>query len=175
MKPILTTLLLLLTLIAGAQTSTLQDLSFLQGSWKGTGTGFGNSTSKITATYNFIMKNRYIEVKHESVFKPTAEKPQGDHHIDRGYISFDKARNIIIYRQFNSEGYINQYILNETLSTADVFVFETEHIENFVPGGKARLTIKRINATSIETVFDVSFPNKEYTCFGTNKLTLIEN
>jgi len=45
-------------------------------------------------------------------------------------------------------------------------VFETEMIENFVPGGKARWTIRKISESQIETTFDVSFPDKEFTCFG---------
>jgi len=51
-----------------------------------------------------------------------------------------------------------------------MLVFETEEIENFVAGGKARWTIKKIADNKIETIFDVSFPNSEYTCFGTNNL-----
>ncbi len=39
-----------------------------------------------------------------------------------------------------------------------------------MPGGKARWTIKLITDQEIETTFDVSFPNKEYTCLGVNKL-----
>ena len=65
---------------------------------------------------------------------------------------------------------MNQYVLNDSLSTNDVYIFETENIENFVEGGKSRWTIKKINENKIETIFDVSFPGKEYSCFGTNKL-----
>jgi len=39
-----------------------------------------------------------------------------------------------------------------------------------MPGGKARLTISKINDHEIQTVFDVSFPGKDYACFGTNTL-----
>ena len=129
-----------------------------------------NDTSIITASYNFVMNRKYIEVKHESHFKPTEKKPKGDHHINNGFMSFDKIRNKIIYRQFNNEGFINQYILNDTLSNESILIFETETIENFMSGGKARFTIKKISKTELETIFDVSFPNKEYSCFGTNKL-----
>lgn len=96
--------------------------------------------------------------------------PKGEHHIDKGFISFDKSRNTIVFRQFNNEGYINQYILNNELSNDSTLVFETEIIENFIPGGKARWTIKKVSQNEIETTFDVSFPNKEYTCFGVNAL-----
>ena len=153
-----------------AQQNSLDKLHHIIGDWSGTGTGFGNDTSIITASYNFVMTNKYIEVKHESYFKPTEKNPKGDHHIDNGFISFDKIRNKIIYRQFNNEGFINQYILNDSLSNENTLIFETEIIENFMPGGKARFTINIISETELETIFDVSFPNKDYSCFGTNKL-----
>jgi hypothetical protein len=60
--------------------------------------------------------------------------------------------------------------LNHTLSNDSILVFETESIENFVPSGKARWTIKIVSENQIETTFDVSFPGKEYTCFGVNVL-----
>jgi hypothetical protein len=170
MKKILTILLLTSSLLISAQENYLEKLQFIIGDWNGTGVGFGNSTSTITASYKFIMNKKYIEAKHESIFKLTDKNKKGDHHIDNGFISFDTSRKKIVYRQFNNEGYVNQYILNEELSTSTSLIFETEIIENFVSGGKARLTINKISETEIETIFDVSFPNKGYSCFGTNKL-----
>ena len=113
---------------------------------------------------------KYIEVKNESKFDPTDNNPEGEHHVDNGFISYDKSRESIIFRQFNNEGYINQYVLIDSLSNDASLVFETENIENFVPGGKARWTINKLSEHKIKTIFDVSFPNKEYSCFGTNTL-----
>jgi hypothetical protein len=171
-KIIVLSLILLNIFFLSAQENNLERFKILVGDWEGTGTGFGNSTSTITASYKFVMNKKYMEVTHESNFKPTEEKPNGDHHIDHGFISVDKIRKKIIYRQFNNEGYVNQYLLNEELSSENELIFETEIIENFPPGGKARLTIKKISEKEIETIFDVSFPNKEYACFGINKLVL---
>ena len=170
MKKIITILLLTVVFQINAQNNSLEKLQFIIGNWSGTGAGFGSDTSIITASYNFVMNKKYIEVKHDSKFKPTEKNPKGDHHIDNGFISFDTLRKKIIYRQFNNEGFVNQYILNQELSNESELIFETENIENFIPGGKARFTIKKISETELETIFDVSFPNKEYSCFGTNKL-----
>ncbi len=152
------------------QNKNFERLEFLFGKWIGTGTGFGNDTSKIESEFKIIMNGKYIEVWNDSKFKPTDKKPEGEHHIDKGIISFDENRKVIVYRQFNSEGYINQYILNDSLSSDTVLVFETESIESFVPGGKARWTIKKLADNKIETIFDVSFPGNKYACFGTNIL-----
>lgn len=152
------------------QTNPLDRISFIKGDWIGTGSGFGNNKSKIESSFQLVMDGKYIEVKNESRFEPTEKNPEGEHHIDNGFMSFDHKRKLIVFRQFNIEGYINQYILNDSLSTDSILVFETESIENFAPGGKARWTIKKVSENEIETIFDVSFPNKEYTCFGTNVL-----
>ena len=153
------------------QNNVFEQFDYLLGNWAGTGSGFGNETSKIESEFKSIMKGKYIEVMNDSKFKPTEKKPEGEHHIDKGIISFDKVRKLIVFRQFHIEGYVNQYTLNDSLSSDTVLVFETETIENFMPGGKAKWTIKKIAENQIETIFEVSFPGKEYTCYGRNKLT----
>ena len=152
------------------QSNPFDRINFILGEWSGSGSGFGNEKSKIESSFKLIMDDKYIEVINESRFEPTDKKPEGEHHIDKGFISYDKIRKSIVFRQFNNEGYINQYLLNDSLSNDSLIVFETEIIENFVPGGNARWTIKKINESLIETTFDVSFPNSEYTCFGINIL-----
>ncbi len=152
-----------------AQTKQFEKIDFILGDWTGSGSGFGNNNSKIASSFHLVMDGQYIEIKNESKFEPTEKNPNGEHHIDKGFISFDKSRNSIVFRQFNNEGYFNKYILNDSISDESTLVFETEYIENFVPNGKAKWTIKKINENEIETIFDVSF-GKDYTCFGTNKL-----
>ena len=62
------------------------------------------------------MDGKYIEVMNDSKFAPTEKKPNGEHHVDKGFISFDKQRNLIVFRQFHVEGFVNQYTLNDSLS-----------------------------------------------------------
>ncbi|QGY45387.1 hypothetical protein GM418_17415 [Maribellus comscasis] len=152
------------------QENPLQKFSFLIGNWEGTGSGFSASKSVIHSEFKWVLNNNFIEVKNHSEFEPTSNGSNGEIHDDRGMISFDKERNVYVFRQFHNEGYYNRYILNDSLSTKESFVFETEFIENFVPGGRARFTINVKNDFEIETVFDVGFPGKEMACFGTNQL-----
>ncbi|OFX89204.1 MAG: hypothetical protein A2W99_01575 [Bacteroidetes bacterium GWF2_33_16] len=144
--------------------------NFIIGYWNGSGTGFGNSKSEIVASYNFVLDGKYIEVNHHSEFTPTPKKPEGEIHDDWGIISFDKHNGKYIYRQFNNEGYYNQYVLNDSLSNDNLLIFETELMENFVIGSKAKFTIKRINEMEMETIFELYFPGKEYATYGKNKL-----
>ncbi len=161
---------LIIAMLLFGQGNPLERINFIIGNWSGTGSGFGNEASVIESKFQYIMDKKYIEVINDSKFEPTDKKPEGEHHIDKGFISFDMIRKAIVFRQFNNEGYVNQYVLNDSLSTETILIFETENIENFMPGGKARWTIKRISDDQIETVFDVYFPGKDYTCFGINKL-----
>lgn len=150
-----------------------QPFEQLIGKWKGSGNGFSNNTSTIESSFQFTLNQQYIEVKNQAVFQPTEKYPQGEVHQDWGLISFDKQRKIFIFRQFHIEGFVNQYILNQEVSTPNKLVFETEVIENFVPGGKARWTIVINNENAIETIFDLQMPGKEFVCYGTNKLERI--
>ncbi len=170
--------LLILFLLANTsifpQSDVFSKLDFVIGSWVGEGTGFGNSKSKIESSFKLAMNGKYVEVINDSKFELTEKKPKGENHIDKGFISYDKSRNKIIYRQFNIEGFVNQYTLVDSLSNGSRLLFETETIENFPPGGIAKLTINKIDENNIETIFDVAMPEKGYACFGTNKLKRVE-
>lgn len=153
-----------------AQNNPLEKFGFLIGKWEGTGSGFSSSTSVIHSEFNWMWNKQFIEIKNHSEFKPTTENPEGEIHDDWGVVSYDKSRNTYVFRQFHGEGFVNQYILNDSLSTDKSFIFESEIIENFVPGGTARFTINIKKDTQIETLFDVGFPGKEMACFGNNQL-----
>jgi len=161
--------MLLVSAFANGQTDPFEKLNVLIGDWTGSGSGFGNDRSKIESGFQYVMDAKYIEVLNDSKFEPTTDNPQGEHHVDKGFISFDQERNLILYRQFNIEGYVNQYVLNLSESNDSTLVFETEEIEN-LSGGRARWTILIISDTKIETVFDVSFGGDEFTCLGINEL-----
>lgn len=168
-------IVILIALIVYNYTTYAQDkwsvFENLIGNWQGTGEGFSGSSSTIHSSFQFTLNNNFIEVKNESVFKPTEKKPKGEVHQDWGLISYDKQRKVFVFRQFHIEGFVNQYVLNPEQSTAENLVFESEVIENFIPGGKARWTILIKSEGEIKTIFDLQMPGKEFVCYGTNKLT----
>ena len=169
-KLIISLLLIMISVITLAQNDPFNRISFILGEWSGTGLGFGNEKSRIESSFSLVMDGTYIEVRNESQFEPAASNSEGEHHMDKGFISYDQTRDRIVFRQFNIEGYINTYLLVDSLSNENKLIFYTESIENFVPGGSARWTINKIDDNQIETIFDVSFPDQGYTCFGTNLL-----
>jgi len=169
-KLIIACMLVLVSALLSAQSDPFERISFILGDWEGTGVGFGNEKSKIESNFHPVMNGSYIKVRNESNFEPTEDNPEGEQHIDEGFISFDKERGVLVFRQFNIEGYINTYVLIDSLSNQNKLIFHTETIENFVPGGSARWTINKIDDRHIETIFDVAFPDRGYSCFGTNQL-----
>ncbi|WP_346858726.1 hypothetical protein [uncultured Draconibacterium sp.] len=163
-------ILVLLVHVVFAQENPLSRFENLIGKWQGTGEGFSSSASTIEADYSWILNKQFIQLKHRSEFKPTAKNPKGEIHEDLGIISFDSERKVIVFRQYHGEGFFNEYLLNDSISNESSLIFETERIENFVPGGKARFTINIKSDSEIETLFDVGFPGKEMACFGKNSL-----
>ena len=164
-------IIILLFLVASVHAQNpLERFENLIGSWEGKGTGFGNSKSEISAEYSWLMNKQFIELKHHSEFEPTEQNSEGEIHDDFGIVSYDKARKVVVFRQYHNEGFFNEYILNDSISTSTKLVFETERIENFVPGGRAQFTINILGDKEIQTVFDVGFPGREMACFGTNNL-----
>lgn len=158
-----------------SQNTNFKNLDVLIGSWEGNGSGFSGGTSTITSFFKYALDQKYIYTENKSSFPPSEENVKGDEHQDWGMISYDKGKKAHIYRQFHNEGYVIQYILNDSLSSENTFVFESFSIDNFVPSGKARFTILVKNENKIETIFDISFPGKEFACFGKNTLVRKEN
>jgi hypothetical protein len=172
MKKILV-LLILFPVLIFSQGNKFKKFDYLIGKWKGLGTGNANERSTIKSEFNFVMGDKFIEVINDSKFEPTTKNPEGKHHVDKGFISYDATRNLFVFRQFHIEGFVIQYILVDSLSSNSKLVFESEEIENFIPGGKARWSIKMITSNAIETTFDVSMLKKGYKSFGENKLIRI--
>lgn len=161
--------------MAFSQNDVFYNMEFMLGEWYGTGIGPAGEGSSIQGMYNLVMDGMYIQTRNESTFEPTSEKTKGAYHLDKGFISYDHERNKYVYRQFNTEGNVNQFILTSPLSDENELVFETEKMENFERGGKARFTIKKISENEIETIYEVSTPEKEeFVRYGTYHLKRVK-
>src|SRR6187549_3750024 len=106
-------LLLVIPLVAEAQLTKSDSLWLplrpLIGKWSGTGEApEGKGTYE--RSYQFVLNNKFIEVRNKSVYAPSKEKPAGYSHEDYGLISYDRARKAFVLRQFHSEGFVNEYV-----------------------------------------------------------------
>jgi hypothetical protein len=144
-------------------------LRSLIGKWAGTGQapeGKGN----YERTYQFVLNNKFIEVRSKSVYAPSQEKPKGYVHEDVGMISYDKSRKTFILRQFHGEGFVNEYVLESVSADGKTIVFVTESIENIPKGWRARETY-RISDQAFTENFDLAEPGKDFTPYTNASFT----
>jgi THAP4-like, heme-binding beta-barrel domain len=137
----------------------------LIGTWKGAGEGI-DGKGNYERSYQFVLDKKYIEVKNKSTYPPTTDKPKGYVHEDIGYISYDKIRKRFIFRQFHSEGFINQYVLESTSGDGKTIVFISESIENIPAGWRAKETYKVTNGGEFSEVFELAEPGKDFTNYS---------
>ena len=113
------------------------------------------------------MDGKFLQSKNESRFAPQEKNPKGQVHEDFGVFSYDQARACYVYRQFHSEGFVNQYICKKVLDDGKTFIFVSEQLENLPPQFKARLTYKVLNPNEFQMTFDLATPGADYECYST--------
>lgn len=145
----------------------LRDIAPFVGTWKGTSEGQpGRGT--VERTYERALGNRFVRVRNRNVYPPQEKNPKGETHEDEGFFSFDRARKLIVLRQFHVEGFVNQYVQQATPSNPLIFV--TESIENISPGWRARETYTFSGADEFEEVFELSAPGKPFELYSRARL-----
>jgi hypothetical protein len=145
-----------------------RSVEFLIGHWQGTTEGQpGNGT--VVREYSRVLNSRFIRVRNHSTYPPQPANPKGEVHEDEGFISFDRARQKLILRQFHVEGFVNQYVEDDG-STAQKLVFTSEQIENIPTGFRARETYVVIGADEFEEVFELAEPGKQFEVYSRARL-----
>lgn len=135
-------------------------LRFFVGTWRGKQAGEpGHGTSQ--RTYEFVLKNRFLQVKNTSTYPPQPKNPRGEVHHDMGMIGYDKARKKFVFRQFHVEGFVNTYVEEES-GDPQKLVFASEAIENIAPGWRARENYTIVNENEFIERFELAEPGKEF-------------
>jgi hypothetical protein len=138
------------------------------GRWQGTTEG-QPGTGTVEREYSPILNSRYVHLRNRSVYPPQERNPKGEHHEDIAIFSVDRARQRLVLRQFHVEGFVNQYVQDES-STAATVVFVTESIENIPSGWRARETYRLIGPDEFEEVFELSPPGKPFELYSRARL-----
>lgn len=141
---------------------------FLLGSWRGRETGKAGE-GRGERTYRLVLDDRYLFSENRSVFEPQEANPEGEVHEDRGYLSYDAAREAFVLRSFHSEGFVNQYVLEERDPAGETFVFVAEEMENVPEGWRARLTLRRRGENAFQETFELAAPDSDYEVFLENE------
>jgi len=140
---------------------------FFIGNWQGVETGVSGDGIGFR-TYSYELGENYIFQKNQSTFPKTDEKPKGEVHRDFGVFSYNSTKNELIYRSFNIENFTNIFVLNDSLSTENKFVFITREIENNPGNWEARVTIEKISDTEFKEFFDIAMDGENFTPFLQN-------
>jgi len=144
-------------------------LNYFIGSWQGTGEGKAG-TSHVERKYEFILNSKFVFVQSKSIYDPQEKNPKGEVHEEWGFISYDRARESLIFRQFHIEGFVNHYVLTELAEEDQIIRFVTEGIENIPPGWIAKETYQILSPEEFMEVFELAGPEKEFEVYSTNRL-----
>jgi hypothetical protein len=161
---------LLLVATASATRSAAQTpdafarISVLIGRWQGAQEGKpGIGTA--TREYSRALGDRFIRVVNRSEYPAQDKNAKGEVHHDEGFISFDRARKLLVLRQFHGEGFVNQYV-EDAGSTPTRISFTSESIENIPAGWRARETYTFFGADEFEEIFELAEPGKPFTLYS---------
>jgi hypothetical protein len=143
--------------------------AFFVGSWEGTGTG-QPGTSQVERTYQFVLNDKFLQVKSTSTYPPQDRNTQGEVHEDWGFISYDTVRKLFVFRQFHIEGFVNQYVLDYLAPDGQTIAFVTESIENIPIGWRAKETYTILNPNEFAERFELAAPGKDFEMYSENHL-----
>ncbi len=173
MKAVVFTLLMAISVTVSAQTSKQDSLwapfKFFVGEWHGEAEGqSGKGTYE--RSYQFTLKNRFIEIKNTATYPPQEANKKGEVHEDRGFISYDQMRKTFVLRQFHVEGFVNQYKLESISDDGKTITFVTEGIENIPDGFRAKEVYQLTSDNEFTETFSIAEPGKDFEVYSTVKL-----
>ncbi len=149
----------------------LSSLRVLEGTWQGDGEGFGQK-SKVTHEWKRVLGGKFLRLKTRSVTQGKDGKESV--HEDVGYVSFSRDENVLRFRQFLSEGFVNSYRIVGVAKHARGFNFEPESTEGY-PKMAARLTLRfDRDGSGYEMVLELGSKGKELKPCQHMKLTKVK-
>ena len=106
--------------------------------------------------------NFFIGVQNKSIYNPQDKNPNGEIYEDWGLISYDRARETYVFRQFHIEGFVNQDLLDKIAEDSQTISFVTEEIENISPGWQAKESYRMLGPDEFIEVFELAPPDKGF-------------
>src|SRR5262245_37962960 len=81
-----------------------QSIRFLVGDWEGDSDGEpGKGTVK--RSYRFVLKDKFLFEQNVSTYPAQPKNPKGEVHQHQSFLSYDRARRTLVFRQFHQEGF----------------------------------------------------------------------
>jgi hypothetical protein len=139
-------------------------IQFLVGEWQGESEGQpGKGTVK--RTYDFVLGDKFLHERNVSSYPPQPKNEKGEIHHHWSFFSHDRARGVLVLRQFHQEGFVNQYVMAPASTTGSV-VFESEALENVPAGWKARETYQAVSADEFTETFELASGTASYEVYS---------
>jgi hypothetical protein len=118
-----------------------------------------------------VLNERYLKIAGTADYK---NDKGGEHHEDFGFVSFNRGRSAFVFRQFHSEGFVNQYTLTSDPKADGKLVLTSESCENAPPGWRARETYK-VSGDTLEHTFELAAPGKPFERYAAATLKRRQN
>ena len=87
--------------------------------------------------------------------------------------SFDRARKLILFRQFHVEGFVTTYV-QDLDAKPGTLSFTTESIENIPPGWRARETYVFHGPDDLEEIFELAEAGKPFAVYSRTRLKRVK-
>ncbi|HRB12491.1 MAG TPA: hypothetical protein PKU70_05735 [Vicinamibacteria bacterium] len=129
-------------------------IRFMVGEWEGESEGEpGKGTVK--RTYRFVLSDKFLHEENVSTYPPQPKNEKGEVHHHQSFFSYDRARRVLVLRQFHQEGFVNQFVMAPA-GVEGSLVFESEALENVPKGWKARETYQVISNDEFVETFEIA-------------------
>lgn len=144
----------------------------LAGDWTGKCEGEpGSGTAQ--RSYRFVLEGRYLQERNVSTYLARQAGKPGEVHEHMSMLSYDKLRKRLVLRQFHPEGFVNQYVLDESASGPRRLVFVSEAFENLDPRWKARETYELSAPDRFTETFEIAPPGKDFSVYSRTEFTRV--
>ena len=139
-------------------------IRFMVGEWTGESEGQpGKGTVK--RAYRFVLGNKFLHEQNVSTYPPQPKNEKGEVHEHWSFFSHDRARHLLVLRQFHQEGFVNQFALKAENLPGKV-VFESEALENVPSGWKARETYEVVSPDEFVETFELASGSGAYEVYS---------
>ena len=140
-----------------AQSDPWAAVRLFEGQWEGPTSGKPGK-GYTSREYRFELNGKFLAQRDRSVYQSGA-KPLV--HEDFGYFSYDTNLKKVVWRQFHSEGMVNEYLLDSIGPDGNSLEFVTTKIEN-LPGFRAWKLYRFLSTNEVEETFWLAAPGKDF-------------
>jgi hypothetical protein len=149
---------------AAAQSDPWAPIRVFEGKWEGLITGKPGKQFS-SREYRFKLNGKFLSQRDKSVYESKSPDTKPESREDFGFFSYDTNLKKIVWRQFHSEGFVNEYTLDSVSADGKSFEFVTVRIENLAPGWRAKKSYRVISADEMEETFSLAPPGKDFDVF----------